>query len=80
MLKRPLDLSDVPVEPRTEVDKVRLIASIVRDDLAACWQQLLWAVDVVVGEVAEGVGDDPLRPAVREVPRRRARAVPRAAR
>jgi hypothetical protein len=63
-LKLPLDLTDVPMEPKTEIDKVRLIASIVRDNLVSCWQQLR-AVDVVVGEVAEDLGDDPLRPAIR---------------
>jgi hypothetical protein len=64
-LKLPLDLTDVPLEPKTEIDKLRLIAVIVRDNLASAWSQLR-AVDVVVGEVADDLGDDPLRPAIRE--------------
>ncbi len=44
---------------------MRLIASIVRDNLASTWEQLR-AVDVVVAEFAEDLGEDPLRPKLRE--------------
>jgi hypothetical protein len=64
-LKLPLDMDDISVEPMSEIDQVRLIATVVRDNLAGAWMQLK-AVDVLVDECAEDLGDDPLRPQIRE--------------
>jgi hypothetical protein len=64
LVKLPLDV-DAVTEDETRMTAA-LVARAVRDGLADVWTQLK-AAEVVIDECREAVGDDPLRPNLREL-------------
>ena len=62
----PLDLEDVPLEPETGDDEVRLLGCVVRDDLGSLWVQLRACEDVLATYAQEFNGEDVLIPKMRE--------------